>query len=447
MRRNPLAFRISPGESLGSKESALENLTDVLILGAGIAGLAAAGQLASAHRHVLLLEARDRIGGRIFTLHPGEAGFPIELGAEFVHGRPPELLRRFQEAHIELQDISGTDACFRDGTLSPCPQHESFALLDELADFARREGDMSFEQFLARRQPGIEAATQARSFVEGFNAADARRIGIAALARQQQAEEEIEGDRSSRPLTGYDALPRHLAGQAEQAGARILLRSPVVSLQWKRGEVTARTASGEVFSAPKTIITLPLGVLRARSVVFDPEPSSIVAAADRMEAGSVRRLVLLFRTAFWKQKMPPKTHPMRFLFAPGMTPPTYWTQHPRDIPMLVAWLGGPHADAVSDPSQLPAQALRSLEQIFSFQPHSLDAELRNSYQHDWQNDPWTLGAYSYAPVGAVDCSAQMAAPVENTLFFAGEHTDTTGHWGTVHGALRSGLRAAQQMLS
>jgi monoamine oxidase len=421
----------------------LENLTDVLIVGAGVAGLAAAGQLASARRHVLLLEARDRIGGRIFTLHPDEAGFPIELGAEFVHGRPPELLRCFQEAHMELQDISGTDACFRDGTLSACPEHESFALLDELAGFARREGDMSFEQFLARRQPGIEAAAQARSFVEGFNAADARRIGIAALARQQQAEEEIEGDRSSRPLTGYDALPRHLARQAEQAGARILLRSPVVSLQWKPGAVTARTASGEVFSGSRVIITLPLGVLKARSVVFDPEPSRILAAADRMEAGSARRLVLLFRSAFWKQKMPN----MRFLFAPGMTPPTYWAQHPRDIPMLVAWLGGPCADAVSDPSQLPAQALRSLEQIFSLPPQSLDAELRNSYQHDWQNDPRTLGAYSYAPVGAVDCSAQMAEPVENTLFFAGEHTDITGHWGTVHGALRSGLRAAQQVLS
>jgi monoamine oxidase len=306
---------------------------------------------------------------------------------------------------------------------------------------------MSFEDFLARRQPGAETAAEARSFVEGFNAADARRIGIAALARQQQAEEEIDGDRSTRPLIGYDALPQYLARQAEHAGARILLRSPVVSLQWKPGAVTARTASGGVFSAPRAIITFPLGVLQARTVIFDPEPSRILAAAGRMEAGSVRRLVLLFRSTFWKQKMPPDAQQVRFLFAPGMTPPTYWTQHPRDIPVLVAWLGGRRADAIRDPGELPAQALRSLEQIFSLAPNSLDSELRNSYQHDWQNDPYTLGAYSYAPVGASDCSAQMAEPVENTLFFAGEHTDTTGHWGTVHGALRSGLRAAQQMLS
>jgi monoamine oxidase len=70
-----------------------------------------------------------------------------------------------------------------------------------------------------------------------------------------------------------------------------------------------------------------------------------------------------------------------------------------------------------------------------------------SWYHDWTSDPWSRGAYSYAPVGAVNCAEVMAEPVEDTLFFAGEHTDTTGHWGTVHGALGSGLRAAERILN
>ena len=330
------------------------------------------------------------------------------------------------------------------GALSRFPQDDAaFDLLEQLADCVRSEGDISFADFLERRQPSAEHAERARSFVEGFNAADARRIGIAALARQQQAEDEIDGDQSSRPNHGYDILPGYLARRAEQAGARILLRSPVTSLEWKAGSVTVQTVGNEIFSAPKALVTLPLGVLKARSIAFRPEPSRIFSAADRMEQGSVRRLVLVFHTPFWKAKMPA----MRFLFAPGTTPAVYWTQHPRETPMLVGWVGGPKADAVSNAEEFRAQALRSLERIFSLTPQSLDAELRNWYLHDWQSDPYTLGAYSYAPVGAVDCSAEMANPIDNTLFFAGEHTDITGHWGTVHGALRSGLRAAQQLLA
>jgi monoamine oxidase len=420
----------------------------VLIIGAGVAGLAAANALASSGRQVTILEARDRIGGRIFTLHPGEVNFPVELGAEFVHGRPPELLDLLRDANTNLQHAGGVDACFRDGKLSRCEESDkAFALLDELGGFVRREGDTSFEAFLQRRQPSAEIAERARAFVEGFNAADARRIGIASLARQQQAEEEIGGFESSRSTTGYDVLPRYLARRVEEAGVRILLSSPVNSLQWKTGEVIAHTVSGESFSAPKAIVTLPLGVLKARNVHFDPVPSLTLAAADLMEAGSAKRLLLIFREPFWKTKMSPNLADMRFLFTDNMTPATYWTQHPSDAPMLIGWLGGPQADAIRDPAQLPAQALRSLERIFSLASQSLDAQLRNWYMHDWRNDPFTLGAYSYAPAGALDCSATMAEPVDNTLFFAGEHTDTTGHWGTVHGALRSGLRAAQQVLA
>jgi monoamine oxidase len=415
--------------------------SDVLIIGAGIAGLAAAAELASSGLHVTLLEARDRIGGRIYTLHPSDIEAPVELGAEFVHGRPPELLHLFDELHAPPQKITGTDLCFRDGKPGACPEDKAFDLLDELAEVASRDGDMSFADFLARRQPGAETAERARSFVEGFNAADARRIGIASLARQQQAEEEIEGDQSSRPSGGYDSLTRHLAQRAEEAGVRILLRSPVTSLDWRAGGVTAQTSSSEQtsFSAAKAIITLPLGVLKARSVAFHPQPSRTLRAADRMDPGSVRRLVLVFRTPFWKANM-------RFLFAPEMTPATFWAQPPGNSPILVAWAGGPKADAVTSPEHFRIQALRSLERIFSLAPQSLDAELRNWHMHNWQRDPWTLGAYSYAPVGALDCSAMMAEPIDNTLFFAGEHTDITGHWGTVHGALRSGIRAARQAL-
>ena len=429
-------------------------MDDILIVGAGVAGLAAADALAASGASVTVLEARDRVGGRILTLHPAGASSPIELGAEFVHGRPPELLRTLDEAGATLVETGGVDVCSERGRLSECADaapaeepsaEESWSLLDELDRFVAREGDMSFDEFLARRHASPKTSEEARSFVEGFNAADAGRIGIAALARQQQAEEQIDGDRSWRCLDGYDALPKHLADRARRSGARIFLSTPVSAIRWSRGRVEVLTTAGEKHSARKAIVTLPLGVLQARSVSFDPEPQAVLGAADRMAAGTVQRLVYTFRSRFWAARFPA----MDFLFADQGAPATWWTQHPIETPVLIGWIGGPRALAppAGDAAALVEAGLRSLERIFSLQTGSLQPELESWNLHDWQQDPFSLGAYSYAPAGAAGCSAAMSEPVENTLFFAGEHTDTTGHWGTVHGALGSGLRAARQAIA
>ncbi|AXC12767.1 amine oxidase [Acidisarcina polymorpha] len=420
-------------------------MDDILIVGAGVAGLAAARELAVAGLRVTVVEGRERIGGRILTLHPEGTEAAVELGAEFIHGNPPELLRLLNEAKIALLENDGVDACFHRGNLSACEDDHDLSLLDDLETTVAREGDMSFDAYLASHKVAEEEAEGARSYVEGFNAADASRIGIAALAAQQKAEDAIEGSRSWRAPGGYDLLPKFLAESAEQAGAHILLNSPVTVIRWSSGQVEAQLASQATVRGAKAILTLPLGVLQARSVAFDPVPHAVLAAADQLAFGSVQRLVLIFHSRFWATAM----SQMRFLFAERTTPSTWWTQYPLTTPVLIGWIGGPRALAppANEPAALLEQAMRSLEQIFSLPLNSLDRQLRSWHLHDWQADPFSLGAYSYAPAGALECSEVMAQPTGETLFFAGEHTDTTGHWGTVHGAIRSGLRAARQVLS
>jgi monoamine oxidase len=117
-------------------------------------------------------------------------------------------------------------------------------------------------------------------------------------------------------------------------------------------------------------------------------------------------------------------------------------------------VGGPKAVALAqkiqasaNPTALVDESLGALSRVFGLPASHLQAKLVSLHTHDWQADPYSRGAYSYAPAGAVDASKIIAEPALNTLFFAGEHTDTTGHWGTVHGALASGLRAAAQILS
>ena len=102
--------------------------------------------------------------------------------------------------------------------------------------------------------------------------------------------------------------------------------------------------------------------------------------------------------------------------------------------------------AVDGAFEVPDEHAAELAAAFGMSQADIRQQLLSWHAHDWQADPYARGAYSYAPAGAIDASARMTQPVEQTLYFAGEHTDVSGHWGTVHGALRSGIRAAAQLL-
>jgi monoamine oxidase len=417
---------------------------DILIAGAGIAGLAAGRRLAEAGARVTLLEARERVGGRMSSVRHPECDLALELGAEFVHGRPPELLELIDEAGLTVFEIGGEHICFENGILDECAHEEAFAVLDEMT----AEPDRSFAEWIGSQDVPEEVAARAKNYVEGFNAADASVIGTAALVKQQKAEEEIEGYRAFRVEQGYERLAEFLLERFTAAGGEVHLQTEMRRVEWGAGFVsaTAKAASGEevVFSAPRCVIALPLGVLQARSVRFQPESSTAIAAIDQMAMGTARRMTLLFREAFWRERFPGTS----FLFARDGIPGTFWTASPHSAATLTAWVGGTRAAAVpGDAEGFEKLALAALGRIFGVSQEWLKSMLVTAATHDWQSDPYSLGAYSYAPKGALHASDTLAQPVEGTLFFAGEHTDTTGHWGTVHGALRSGLRAADQVLA
>ncbi|WP_158750483.1 NAD(P)/FAD-dependent oxidoreductase [Acidobacterium sp. S8] len=413
---------------------------DVIVIGAGVAGLATARALAEAEKSVLLLEGRSRVGGRILTERLSESELPVELGAEFVHGRSDDLWSLIDEAGLATYELGGKQMCFEEGALSECSREGTFDVLEELSENAP---DMSFTDWIAEKHLPEEAIQAAIGFVEGFNAADARKIGTAALARQQKAEDAIEGDRAFRILDGYAALPAYLLKKFEEAGGELRLSCAVEAVHWQGGSVRVRVAQEE-FSARKCVVTLPLGVLQAGSVVFDPVPQPIFDSASQLAMGRARRVSYVFRDLFWKDR----ADGMGFLFADEGLPRVWWTPAPNRAPILTGWAGGTSAlntAAMSD-EEFAATGLRMLATIFHMPEANLRAELVGWHTHDWQHDPFSLGAYSYAPAGALGASEAMTAPVEGTLYFAGEHTDITGHWGTVHGALGSGLRAAKQIL-
>jgi monoamine oxidase len=438
--------------------------SDVIIIGAGIAGLAAASELGRAGLSVSMLEARHRMGGRIFTKRDSPSGAAIELGAEFIHGRPPEIWEPLQKAGIEITEVQGQSWCSENGQLCPCNFFSQIdSILREMDDSAP---DESFLDFLNRfANPGRDrelenAKKHALAYITGFNAADPALVGVHWLVEGMRAEERIEGDRAFRSRNGYEDLLAIFRQQISKYGVAVHTGTVAERVKWKTGqaEIGADDPTGPVhFTAPTVLVTLPLAVLRSAIgengvVQFTPAlPTSKLNSFNKLEVGKVIRIVLRFHQRFWDD-IAGDDHQvlsdMSFLFSQDDCFPTWWTTMPRKLPIITGWApfraaerlsGRPHSEVVQ-------RSLQTLGKLLRVESEKLESWLEAADFHDWQTDPFSRGAYSYGKVGSDGAQQSLAAPVENTLFFAGEATDTTGHNGTVHGAMASGYRAAKEIL-
>ena len=435
---------------------------DVAVVGAGAAGLSAARALASASARVVVLEARDRIGGRIATVHDPSLPIPIELGAEFVHGEPESLLEIVRAAGLTLVDVPDEPWRFRDGALAPAPEVNELirAVLDRLA----ADGpDRTFAEFLETEVAGdewSEARALATAYVEGFHAADTTRIGTRALALAEGEATRPGGDRQFRILSGYDAVARWLAaGPGLEGAVRLnhvvtrVRRAPVgVEL-----EVRSRTGAplGTV-SARCVVLTLPIGVLAAAdgsAPSFEPPlPAPHREAIRTLAMGDVYKLVLRFRDRFWeaagragREAAPTGADRSTMTFLYDGSPFTvFWTAVPVRAPILVAWAGAPAARRLaSGPVERAVdEAVGSLARMLGIERAVVESELEAWYHHDWIHDPFSRGAYAYLPVGGIEAQEVLRRPIDDVLFFAGEVLAGEGAIGTVHGAIESGRQAA-----
>ncbi|UWZ87086.1 FAD-dependent oxidoreductase [Occallatibacter riparius] len=422
------------------------------MIGAGVAGLAAAGVLAQAGRRVTVIEARGRIGGRVFTVNPGPEA--VELGAEFVHGNPPELRGLLRDAGLRTEELHGSQLCWNNQTLAPCEEslEREFDWIEALKNW--KGDDCSFKEYLDRASVPEPARRRLIDYVEGFNAADHRDIGVKSLGAQQAAEDAMEADRLFHVVGGYHQVPQFVSQAMIRDGGELILNARATSIEWQPGSVLISFENDgrrQEIRASRAVITLPLGVLLAGAVVFTPRPHKTLEAAAQMRMGIVERTILEFREPFWissRGDLQGQLSQLSFLFSTGNAPNAWWTPFPDQHPRLTAWTGGPRVRSLPQTQhELEQHLLSQLSRIFARREQDLQQLFVRSWMHDWQRDPFTMGAYSYAPVDAADASKMMTEPVDHTLYFAGEHTDTSGNWGTVHGALRSGLRAASQILN
>ncbi len=407
--------------------------TDVLILGAGAAGLAAARELSRAGRRVTILEARPRPGGRILTFEDSLSPLPVELGAEFVHGKTREFFELLRESRLPVEEIPDHHLQLRSGKFAPLS-----GFWEDVEDLARgirrrfHDGkDVSVAAHLDGAAIGPERRSRLLRFVEGFHAADPAKMSARSLAAAASS-----GTEQYRIVGGYGALVRRLCADLD---ADLRLNTAAAALRWRKGEVEVDAPRGP-FRARAAVVALPLALLKAGALRFQPPLPAKERAARLLEIGHVFKIVLRFREAFWKDDV-------TFLHAEGVDIPVWWTPRPALAPQLTGWLGGPRAEKFL---KLPEaarveRALDSLERAFGLPRRTLDGRLQSWAAHDWTADPHSRGAYAYVGVGGMAAQKALARPIKGTLFFAGEALDPEAV-GTVGGALASGRRAGRAAL-
>ena len=411
---------------------------EIIIIGAGVAGLIAAREL-SAHHTVTVLEARDTIGGRIQTVYRDSVK-SAETGAEFVHGELPITLGLLQEAGLSYYNIYGKMFHVQDGKWDA--QHEMIEDWDGLLEKMNSiPADTTMQVFLDEHYPGEQYTglrENVQAFVQGYDLADMTKVSVKAL----YSEWTHESDKNFRIDQGYTAMIRFLETVCLRQQSRIITRAVVRHIEWSAGTVKVTTTAGTTYTGNRVIITVPLGILQQGSISFSPALPDHMAAAHHIGWGTVIKTVLQFKEPFWEKH----AAQAGFIFGEAVIP-TWWTQLPDKAPVLTGWLGGPpavpHLHKTNE--ELLELALQSLAIICTESTDFLKAQLIDSHISNWATDPHITGAYSYSTPATAAAQVLLNTPVEETIYFAGEALYQGASPGTVEAALNSGKTVVEKI--
>lgn len=422
----------------------------VIIVGAGAAGLMAARELGRGGHKVTILEAQPRCGGRIHPLPSADFGYAAEGGAEFIHGEAPVTRALMREAGLSLAPADGTQWTLRAGKLSNRARDtfDAPGLHQALHDL---KDDLPLAEFLRQHFAGPEHARlryAIERMVEGYDAADPERISTFAIR-----DEWIDGRHSTggRVKGGYGRLIDFLVARSRDYGADIRLGAVVTAIEATdggvQGGVQVRCSNGETFAGDAAILTVPIPLLPTIAVPASIQPA-ITEAAGR-GFGNVIKLLLRFEQPWWADN--PQFRDLTFLISEDRshTFPVWWTQFPDEHAVLTGWLGGPKTAALAhlDDDQIIAAGLASLADIFELPVGKLKEQLVSAQVMDWSRHPFARGAYSYAVPEAHDNDGARANEDADPVYLAGEALYRGKDMGTVEAALASGLQAARRILT
>ena len=425
---------------------------DTIVIGAGVSGLTAARLLARAGRHVVVLEARDRVGGRVHTDRTD--GLVTDLGASWIHGINDSPVAAAAEAfgmHMVEFTVGGYQPDSRPiAYYAPDGERLSDAAAQRFIDdihavdatllgvVADSDPDASYrdvtETAIAMQGWAEERAQHVREYLE-HRSEEQYGAWIEDLAAHGLDDDVVDGDEVVFP-DGYDRLPEHLA-----AGLDIRYENIVSRVQWSAGDVTVTTNHGTL-TADNAVVTVPVGVLQAKDFAIEPPlPQPNAGALARLRMNAFEKVFLRFPTKFWDDDV----YAIRQQGQEGAWWHSWYDLTPlHGTPTLLTFAAGPaavHTRGWSD-EHVVESVLRQLRRIYGERVE----EPTHVHITAWQDDPFAHGAYAYMTVGSTTADHDdLATPIGGVLHIAGEATWTDDP-ATVTAALHSGHRAAANIL-
>ena len=425
---------------------------DTVIIGAGVAGLTAARLLGRAGRRVVVLEARDRVGGRVWTDRTG--GRVTDLGASWIHGIVGSPVAAAADA-FGLPTVEFTVGGYQpdsrpiayygpDGKRLPADTAHRFAEdirrhdSTLLAVIAGSAADASYrdvtEAALGSMGWDDDRTERVREFLQ-HRTEEQYGVWIEDLAAHGLDDDSIDGDEVVFP-EGYDHLPERLA-----TGLDVRLEHVVSEVRWSHDGVAVTTQHGTHLAA-RAVITVPVGVLQSDDFAINPPlPAAVAGALGRLRMNAFEKVVLRFATKFWDDGV----YAIRQQGPEGAWWHSWYDLTPlHGTPTLLTFAAGPAALAMRDWSaeRVVESTLAQLRRL-----HGTRVEQPTSaHVTDWQHDPFARGSYAYMAVGATTTDHDaLATPIGGVLHIAGEATWSDDP-ATVAAAMYSGHRAASNIL-
>lgn len=451
-----LILLLTATTSLATPNNTLDNSPHVIVIGAGISGLAAANELVKHHISVTVLEARDRIGGRIMTNYTWGPG--LDLGASWIHGIDHNPIAELvKQNHITTIPTVYDDDNFVQRFKASVIYDSNGKKLSDQDEKTLLTLSQQFVDYVALHRHEFKNRTTEDDFNDFIkihhvesNMKNLLHYAMIIMYTYEYAEDtqslsaaaDVPYDNSK--ATGLNVIFPHGYQQILpffEKNVPVILNQKVTQIHYNKNGVDIDTQNNH-YHADYVIITVPLGVLKAGDIKFTPAlPKEKQESINHLNMGVYDKVYLLFNRPFWDKQA-------EWI---GYVPPNPNDQ-PIDImnyykflkqPILLIFTGGTLARTMEnwDDKKIISFLMDDLRKIYG----NTIPEPSSYVITRWNNDPFSHGSYSYLPVGSdVQNYRTLAAPVDNQLFFAGEATSRNDP-ATVHGAYEAGVRAANEV--